>query len=238
MDGWDFSQREVSISWHINVKEAVALKNSLALFCASNLDKIKGKTVIVKVDNQVLSYIYENGGSTQQQEITRVCKRLFWLQLQAQFRLKLQWIPSGENEADGITREDVDNDIRLHRRVFATIIKKWGGIFRGLMASSGNVQLGRDGEKLPFFSRYQDTGSLGVDVFAQNIARDKGGKFPDFCFPLSMTGKFLAFAIKSRSWCVVVVPQIQASWFHLTETNRREILPLAKKGQQGKLLKF
>ena len=71
MDGWDFSQREVSISWHI-VKEAVALKNSLALFCASNLDKIKGKTVIVKVDNQVLSYIYENGGSTQQQEITRV----------------------------------------------------------------------------------------------------------------------------------------------------------------------
>ena len=101
------------------MKEAVALENSLALFCSSNLDEIKGKTVIVKVDNQVLSYIYENGGSTQQQEITRVCKRLFWLQLQAQFRLKLQWIPSGENEADGITREDVDNDIRLHRRVFA-----------------------------------------------------------------------------------------------------------------------
>ena len=49
--GGDFSQREVS--WHINVKEAVALENSLALFCASNLDEIKGKTVIVKVDNQV-----------------------------------------------------------------------------------------------------------------------------------------------------------------------------------------
>ena len=99
------SQRDLEVSRHINVKEAVALKNSLALFCASNLDKIKGKTVIVKVDNQVLSYIYENGGSTQQQEITRVCKRLFWLQLQAQFRLKLQWIPLGENKADGITIE-------------------------------------------------------------------------------------------------------------------------------------
>ena len=43
------------------MKEAVALENSLALFCSSNLDEIKGKTVIVKVDNQVLSYIYENG---------------------------------------------------------------------------------------------------------------------------------------------------------------------------------
>ena len=66
----------------------------------------------------------------------------------------------------------------------------------------------------------------------------KEGNSQTFASPLSMTGKFLAFAIKSRSWCVVVVPQIQASWFHLTETNRREILPLAKKGQQGKLLKF
>ena len=58
--GGDFSQREVS--WHINAKEAVALENSLALFCSSNLDEIKGKTVIVKVDNQVLSYIYTRVG--------------------------------------------------------------------------------------------------------------------------------------------------------------------------------
>ena len=56
------SQRDLEVSRHINVKEAVALKNSLALFCASNLDKIKGKTVIVKVDNQVLSYIYTRVG--------------------------------------------------------------------------------------------------------------------------------------------------------------------------------
>ena len=39
----------------LEVNEAVDLKNSLALYCASNLDKIKGKTVIVKVDN--ISYI-------------------------------------------------------------------------------------------------------------------------------------------------------------------------------------
>ena len=114
-----------------------------------------------------------------------------------------------------------------------------GGIFRDLINGFlGKCLTGKRWRQVAIFFKIPGHRLARVDVFTQNIARDKGGKFPDFCFPLSLTGKFLAFAIKSRSWCVVVVPQIQASWFHLTETNRREILPLAKKGQQGKLLKF
>ena len=235
--GGDFSEKEVG--FHINEKEAVALGNSLELFCTTSQHIVKGKTVVVNVDNQTLYFIYENGGSTRQQGITQVCKKLFWLQIEAQFRLQLQWIPSGDNEADGITRECVDDDIRLYHRVFTSILNKWGGVFRDLMASSGNVQLGLDGQKLPFFSRYQDKGALGTDVFAQNISRDRQAKFPDFCFPpLRVAGKFLKFAEQSKAWCVVVIPEKHANWAHLTKLHRGQVLRLAEKGQQGKLLKF
>ena len=235
--GGDFAEEQINL--HINVKEAVALEGSLQLFCQNNSEEIKGRTVVVNVDNKTLYHIYENGGSTGQVHITSVCKKLFWLQTNNQFKLKLQWIPSGENEADGITRESVDDDIRLHRKVFNTLWKEWGGIFRDLMASSGNVQFNQMGEKLPFFSRYHDKGTLGVDVFAQNITRNGEARWPDFCFPpYRMIGKFLEFAKKSGAWCIVVVPEEQCSWFHLVTIAAKKTLRLSERKQQGSLLKF
>ena len=114
MEG-DFAEEQVGL--HINVKEAVALEASLRLFC----EKIKRKIVVVNVDNQVLFHIYEKGGSTRQENITKICKQIFWLQVKAQFKLALRWIPSMENEADGITRDEVDDDIRLQDTRF----KRW-----------------------------------------------------------------------------------------------------------------
>ena len=89
------------------MKEAVALEGSLQLFCQNNSEEIKGRTVVVNVDNKTLYHIYENGGSTGQVHITSVCKKLFWLQTNNQFKLKLQWIPSGENEADDINYKGI-----------------------------------------------------------------------------------------------------------------------------------
>ena len=42
----------------------------------------KGKVVVVKVDNKVLFHIHEKGGSSKQQIITEICKKLFWMQVQ------------------------------------------------------------------------------------------------------------------------------------------------------------
>jgi len=85
------------------------------------------------------------------------------------------------------------------------------------MASSGNAQRGMDGEKLPFFSRYLDTDSIGVDVFSQNITRGEEAKHPDYCFPpFGMITEFLHFAEKSRAWCVVILPEMKGVWIHMT----------------------
>ena len=37
---------------HINVKEAIALENSLSLFCEHSKEHVMGTTIVVKVDNQ------------------------------------------------------------------------------------------------------------------------------------------------------------------------------------------
>jgi hypothetical protein len=235
--GRDFSEKE--IGFHINVKEAVALEHSLTLFCEKSSEQVKGKVVVVKVDNKVLFHIHEKGGSSKQQIITEICKKLFWMQVQGEFRLQLQWVPSRENEADGITRESVDDDIRLHAKVFQEILSRWGGVFRDLMASSGNVQRNKEGESLPFYSKYEDISSLGTDVFTQNISRGREARWPDYCFPpFGMIGEFINFAEKSKAWCVVVIPETNATWLHLTEVARGAVICLAERGQQGKLLKF
>ena len=88
--GGDFSEKELSL--HINVKEAIALENSLNLFYEHNKEHVMGTTMVVKVDNQVLHNIYQNGGSTRQEYITQLCKKLFWLQLKGQFKLQLEWV--------------------------------------------------------------------------------------------------------------------------------------------------
>ena len=235
--GGDFSEKELSL--HINVKEAIALENSLNLFYEHNKEQVMGTTMVVKVDNQVLHNIYQNGGSTRQEYITQLCKKLFWLQLKGQFKLQLEWVPSKQNEADGITRVKVDDDIRLNRGAFGEILQKWGGVFRDLMASSGNVQRGLGGEELPFFSRYSDLRSMGEDVFTQDISRRRDAKYPDYCFPpLQLIGEFLDFAEKSGAWCIVVVPEMGANWGHMTRNRTRRVLQLATRGQKGKFLKF
>ena len=53
--GGDFAEEQVGL--HINVKEAVVLEASLWLFCEKINEKIKGKIVVVNVDNQVLFHI-------------------------------------------------------------------------------------------------------------------------------------------------------------------------------------
>ena len=101
--------------------------------------ELKGKAVLVDVDSQSLYSIFMKGGSSREAFITDVCKKLFWLQVKGQFSLSLQWVPSAENESDGLTREDVNNDVRLSGSVFRRIDARYGPLQSDLMASSANV---------------------------------------------------------------------------------------------------
>ena len=125
----------------------------------------EGKKILVQMDNEVLCNIYNKGGSSKQSFITDICKKLFWLQIRHNFHLDVSWISTHLNQADGMTREDVQGDI---------------------MASSTNVQMMPHGSKLMFYSRYQIPSALATDVFTQHIGLDpiSGERAPlNYCFP-------------------------------------------------------
>ena len=53
-------------------------------------------------------------------------KKSFWLPVKVELSLTVQWVPLAENFLDGITREDVNNDLRLSERVFRRVDVLYG----------------------------------------------------------------------------------------------------------------
>ena len=115
----------------------------------------------------------------------------------------------------------MNNEIRLHRRIFLRLLDSWGGMNRDLMASAANMQRHRNSSPLPFYLQYYEEKAIGTDIFAQNIARAKGDKYPDVCFPpFSMIGLFLKHISESKGWCVIILSEHKASWSHLLKAAR------------------
>ena len=69
------------------------------------LDKIQGKTLVCKVDNQVLKAVLERKGTSQNLELNKIGKQICWLQFWGGFHLAVEYVKSEENIADQYTRE-------------------------------------------------------------------------------------------------------------------------------------
>ena len=101
---------------------------------------------------------------------------------------KYKWTPTHLNLADGITREDPNNDMRLSRSKFLEVNEKYGPFHTDLMASPANVQKGANGENLPFYSQYYTETALATYVFSVNVrygsgAERSGQRACNYCFP-------------------------------------------------------
>ena len=210
----DFTEEE--LSRHINEKEALALFRFLFHLINFNPLLLRGKKILIHIDNQVLCFIYNNGGSSKQPYITAICKNLFWLQAHNKFHLEVEWIPTEQNLADAMTREDKINDIILTSHVFKSLWEKYGAFEMDLMASSANVQKDLQVVPLPFYSRYFSSAALGQDVFSHDI-----GKSPfshdeniplNYCFPpQGVLQLFINHLLYCKGKCVVIMPKEQGS---------------------------
>ena len=57
-----------------------------------------------------------------------ICQR-FWLQVEADFILKLRWVPSKDNAvADALTRPDTSEHVRLGQKGFDRLWQEWTGL--------------------------------------------------------------------------------------------------------------
>ena len=84
--------QEPLLSEDIQVKEAEALRATISMLVLDIPDQIKGKTLICKVDNQVLKAVWERKGTSQNLVLNNIGKQIFWLQYLGQFYISLQYL--------------------------------------------------------------------------------------------------------------------------------------------------
>ena len=209
----------------IQVKEAEALRATINMLILETPEQLKGKTLICKVDNQVLKAVWDRKGTSQNLLLNNIGKQIFWLQYLGQFYISLQYVKSEDNVADKFTRQSPGLEATISQHVFNSIWERWGPFKWDLMASAATVKRNPNGKKLAFFSRFFEETSAGIDLFAQNLEWVEDA----YCFPpIPMIGMVLNFLRKQKKDCVVVLPAINASWVNLVSAHMVDLLEISK----------
>ena len=209
----------------IQVKEAEALRATINMLVMEMPDLIKGKTLVCKVDNQVLKAVWERKGTSQNLLLNSIGKQIFWLQFLGKFHINLNYVKSEDNVSDKFTRQSPGLEATLSQHVFSTIWRKWGPFEWDLMASAATVKKDPQGKKLRFFSRYFEETASGVDLFAQNLAWINKA----YCFPpIPMIGMTVKFLKEQGKDCVMILPAINAPWVNQVSANIVDLIEISK----------
>ena len=89
----------------IQVKEAEALRATISMLVSDMPELIKGRTRVVKNDNQVLKAVWEKKGTSQNLLLNSVGKQIFWLQFLGKFYISLHYVKSQDNVSDKYARQ-------------------------------------------------------------------------------------------------------------------------------------
>ena len=108
----------------IQVNEAEALRATIHMLVTELPAEIKGKTLICKIDNQVLKAVWERKGTSQNLKLNCIGKQNFWLQFLGQFHISLQYVRSEDNVCDSFTRQSPGLEATLSNQVFKTLWEK------------------------------------------------------------------------------------------------------------------
>ena len=109
---------------HINIKETFVLHEVLRLLVDNQPEYLRGSTATIGVDNTTMFYSKRNGRAKDERIHLLVCQ-LFWLQVGANFTLKLHWVPSKDSAvADALTRPDNSEHVRFGQKVFDRLWKE------------------------------------------------------------------------------------------------------------------
>jgi len=209
----------------IQVKEAEALRATISMLVMEMPKEIEGKTLVCKVDNQVLKAVWERKGTSKNLILNTIGKQIFWLQFLGKFYISLQYVRSQENVSDQYTRQSPGLEATLSQHIFNQIWAKWGPFNWDLMASAATVRKDPQGKKLSFFSRYFEETASGVDVFAQNLSFIEKA----YCFPPTpMIGMVVKFLKEQKKDCVMILPAINAPWVNMVSAHIVDLMELSK----------
>jgi len=201
----------------IQVKEGEALRATIAMMVKEMPEQIKGRTLVCKIDNQVLKAVLERKGTSHNLALTEIGKSIYWLMDKGQFFLSCEYVQSSLNVSDKFTRESPGLEASITDAAFRRVWDYFGPFQWDLMATQANVNRDLQGNPLKFFSRYYDEKSEGVDLFKQQL----GLLQEMFCFPpLPMISKLLKYLLLQKVSCVMILPELWAPWSNLMEKHK------------------
>lgn len=232
-----FSQKEsFGDFWGIDDKRPIHLKEGDALLNAllSLGKQVENHRVDAYVDNKALVHVWENQGG-KDVRFNNIMKSIFVFTEKNNVDLKLHFIPSGDNAADGPSRSLSFQDCQLSGKSWSEIQLAYGPHSVDLMALDSNVMLNERGEKLRHFTQGPSPLSSGINVFSQDVSlEDNPYVFPPFCL-ISVLLKFLESQRVKK--CTVVVPEIVPTpvWWPLFWLYVESFIVLGNKGDTGVL---
>lgn len=147
-------------SLHINVKELEA-----AIHTVKSLSK-PGEKVLLSVDNQV-TYYYLIGGGGKLPHFNKILRPFLKWCLENNVKLQVQWVPSHEMKADGLSRWSMDRgDYTLQKDLYWEIQKHFKSNITpkvDMFASPGNAKLAQ------FVSRWPHHQAVAIDALKCNL---------------------------------------------------------------------
>ena len=213
------------LSQDIQVKEGEALRATISMIVSEMPSLVQGKTLVCHIDNQALKAVYERKGTSHNLALTDIGKKIYWLQRAGGFSVKLEYVQSEKNVSDPYTRGSPGLETSLSHSYFLHVWDTFGPFEWDIMASAANVNTDHNGNPLPYFSRYFEESSKGVNVFSQDLTKLQNM----FCFPpIPMIAKLLKHLQQQKVSCVLIVPKIWAPWSNLLRAHSLAELDLAK----------
>lgn len=192
------------MKWNIATKEMVAIERVLA----SLSQEVRDARVDVRVDNQAVIHVWNNQGG-RNKPLNDALKQLFFTVTRLNVLLRLAYVPTGENPADAPSRRLSHLDCAITPTVWKRIEKAFGGASGhtcDLMALDSNAMKDRGGKTLPHFTPHATPESLGINLFAQDLASHPEVMERPYVFPpRSLVGPVFQFLQTFSQSCTVVV---------------------------------
>ena len=98
--------KENMLSQDIQVKEAEALRATLSMIVQEMPELIQGKTLVCRIDNQVVKAVLERKGTSNNLALNEIGKSIFWLMDKGQFFLSCEYVQSELNVSDKYIQEN------------------------------------------------------------------------------------------------------------------------------------
>ena len=221
----------------IATREAMAVDKVLQAF----KHLVKDCRVDVMIDNQAVMHAWTNQGG-KSHALNEAIKALFFTTVDLNLLLRMLYVPSRENPADPPSRRLSSLDYTLTPETWSEIQRVFGGLNGhscDLMALDSNAMTDKQGNHLPHFTPCPSPGSIGVNLFAQDLTKFSSVMQRPYVFPPNvLVGPVLRFLQSYRQPCTLVVLDTypRKYWWPFLQRISRKTQKMADLGDSHALL--